>query len=49
MAQRRILQDRTDTAEEFLAITGSDPTWELTEGKIESVCAATFDASAISL
>lgn len=49
MAQRRTDRDRRYSAEEFMAIAGSDPNWELIEGKIESVCAASFDASAISL
>lgn len=48
MVRQPIGRERTYTASEFIAAVGSDPDWELFEGKIEPVCAASWDTSRLT-
>lgn len=48
MVRQPIDRERTYTAAEFMATVGSDPNWELIEGKIQPVCAAAWDTSRLT-
>lgn len=48
MVLRSVDPDRLYTADEFMELVGSDPSWELIEGKIEPVCAAAWDSSRVT-
>jgi Uma2 family endonuclease len=48
MVLRSVDPDRLYTADEFTELVGSDPSWELIEGKIEPVGAAAWDSSRVT-
>ena len=49
MVLRSVDPNRLYTADEFMELAGSDPSWELIEGKIEPVCAAAWDSARVTM
>ena len=45
---RSVDPNRLYTADEFMELVGSDPSWELIEGKIEPVCAAAWGSGRVT-